>query len=275
MDLNLNTRIELNNGIRIPIIGLGTWLLSRDSAYNAVLWALEMGYRLIDTATIYGNERKVGKAINASGIPRDEIFITSKVWKSDQGYENTLTAFDKSLKKLGLEYLDLYLIHWPVPEKSIETWKALERLYNEGKTRAIGVSNYNLHFLNELLRSTSKVPMINQVEFSPFLYQKELLNFCKTKKIYLEAYSPLTRATKLNNPKILELSKNHNKTSAQIMIRWGLQHQIIEIPKSGNKIHLKENINIFDFSLNESEMHELDNLNENYRIENDPILYFE
>jgi len=275
MELKIDTKIELHNGIFIPIIGLGTWVLNGKAAYNAVSWALEMGYRLIDTATVYENERKVGEAIKDSGIPRDEVFITTKVWKSDQGYDNTLAALKTSLKKLDIDYVDLYLIHWPVPGKTTETWKAMEYIYEEGKARAIGVSNYNLHFLNELLDNSEEMPVVNQVEFSPFLYQKELLEFCRLKNIKLEAYSPLTRGKKLDHPKILEIAQKYNKSAAQVLIRWGLQHEIIEIPKSGNKDHLEENINVFDFSLKSSEIQELDNLNKDFRVVEDPVLYRE
>ncbi|MFW9929527.1 MAG: aldo/keto reductase [Candidatus Thorarchaeota archaeon] len=273
MELSIDSRIKLNNGIHIPIIGLGTWILNGKSAYNAVIWALELGYRLIDTATIYGNERKVGEAIKDSGIPRDEVFITTKVWKSDQGYENTLTAFNKSLKKFGLDYIDLYLIHWPVVGKTKETWKAMEKIYNEGKARAVGVSNYNIFFLNELFDNSNQIPAINQVEFSPFLYQEELLKFCFTHDIHLEAYSPLTRGYKIDHPKLIELAQKYNKSVPQILIRWGLQHHIIEIPKSGNKTHIKENIDIFDFCLKNDEVRQLDNLNEDFRVVEDSVLY--
>ncbi|TFF69451.1 MAG: aldo/keto reductase [Promethearchaeota archaeon] len=275
MTLKIDTQIELNNGVQIPIIGLGTWVLNGKEAYNAVSWALEMDYRLIDTATIYGNERKVGEAIKDSGIPRDEVFITTKVWKSDQGYDNTLRALEKSLKKLGIDYVDLYLIHWPVPGKTLDTWKAMEKIYEDGKARAIGVSNYNLHFLNQLLDNSEEVPAVNQIEFSPFLYQKELLEFCELKNIKVEAYSPLTRGKKLDNPKVLEIAQKYDKSAAQVLIRWGLQHQIIEIPKSGNKEHLKENINVFDFNLNTNDMQELDNLNKDLRVVEDPVLHIE
>lgn len=275
MELKIDSKFELGNGILIPVIGLGTWDLNGKEAYNAVSWSLEMGYRLIDTATIYENERKVGQAIMDSAIPREEIFITTKVWKSDQGYNRTLSALDESLDKLKIDYVDLYLIHWPVPDKTIETWKAMEKLYNEGKVRAIGVSNYNIHFLNELFDSSSEYPVINQVEFSPFLYQKELLEFCSSKNIKLEAYSPLTRGERLDHPEVVEIAKKYNKSAAQVLIRWGLQHQIIEIPKSSNKEHLKENINIFDFNIEDSEMKELDNLNEDLRVVDDPVLYIE
>jgi len=275
MELKNHSKLKLHNGVLIPIIGLGTWDLNGNIAYNAVSWALEMGYRLIDTATIYGNEKEVGEAIKDSGIPRDEVFITTKVWKSDQGYDATLEALEKSLNKLDIDYVDLYLIHWPVPSKTIDTWKAMEIIYNEGKARAIGVSNYNLHFLNELFDNSKEIPVINQVEFSPFLYQKELLEFCNSKNIKLMAYSPLTRGEKLEHPKVLEIATHHNKSPAQVLIRWGLQHQIIEIPKSSNKAHLKENIDVFDFNLKANEMQDLDILNEDLRVVDDPVLHIQ
>lgn len=275
MELKIDTRYELNNGILIPIIGLGTWVLNGKAAYNAVSWALEMGYRLIDTATIYGNERKIGEAIKDSGLSRDEVFITTKVWKSDQGYNATLTALDKSLHKLHIDYVDLYLIHWPVPSKTIETWKAMEKIHKDGKAHAIGVSNYNMHFLNELIDNSKEIPVVNQVEFSPFLYQKELLEFCKSKNIKLEAYSPLTRGERLDHPKVVEIAEKYNKSAAQVLIRWGLQHQVIEIPKSSNKDHLKQNIDVFDFNLEASEMQELNSLNEDLRVVDDQVLYIE
>ena len=273
MELNIDSRIKLNNNIHIPIIGLGTWILNGKAAYDAVSWALESRYRLIDTATIYGNERNVGKAIKDSEITREEVFITTKVWKSDQGYNNALAAFDKSLKKLGLDYIDLYLIHWPVVGKIIETWKAMEKIYDEGKARAVGVSNYNIFFLNELFDNAKKIPAINQVEFSPFLYQEALLKFCETHNIYLEAYSPLTRGYKLDHPRLVEIAHKYNKSVPQILIRWGLQHHVIEIPKSGNKTHIRENIDVFDFSLKTDEMGQLDNLNEQFRVVEDSVLY--
>jgi diketogulonate reductase-like aldo/keto reductase len=273
MELKTDSRIKLNNDIHIPIIGLGTWILNGKTAYNAVKWALESGYRLIDTATIYGNERKVGEAIKDSEIPREEVFITTKVWKSDQGFNNALAAFDKSLKKLGLDYIDLYLIHWPVVGKTIETWKAMEKIYVDGKARAVGVSNYNIFFLSELFNNSNLIPAINQVEFSPFLYQEELLKVCNKHNIHLEAYSPLTRGYKLDHSKLVEIAQKYNKTVPQILIRWGLQHHIIVIPKSGNKTHIKENIDVFDFSLKNDELSHLDNLNEDFRVVEDPVLY--
>ena len=179
-ELTMNSTIELNNGVKIPIIGLGTAALFGKKAYQSVVWALESGYKMIDTASMYGNERNVGKAIQESGIPRDELFITTKVWETDQGNDNTIIALEKSLKKLKLSYIDLYLIHWPRSNLRNETWKALEKILEDDKARAIGVSNYTIRHLETLFEIASTLPAINQVEFTPFLYQKELLNFCKS-----------------------------------------------------------------------------------------------
>jgi len=257
----------------MPIFGLGTWMLKGQEANKAISWAMEEGYRLIDTATLYGNEREIGKAITNSRIPRGDLFITSKVWNSDQGYEKTLNAFEKSLKRLNMTYLDLYLIHWPVSGLRIETWKALEKIYQEGRARAIGISNFTIRHIEEFLENITISPMVNQVEFSPFLYQKELLEFCLSRDIRLEAYAPLTRGTQFKNPLLNSISLKHNKTVAQILIRWGLQHGIIEIPKSSDKQHLKENANVFDFELDSIDMNQLDALNENLRLVDDPHRY--
>ena len=257
----------------MPIFGLGTWMLKGQEGKNAVSWAIEEGYRLIDTATLYGNEREIGKAVVDSQISREEIFITSKVWNSDQGYEDTLKAFQKSLKRLKMSYLDLYLIHWPVSGLRIETWKALEKIYQEGQARAIGISNFTIQHIEELLDNATVTPMVNQVEFSPFLYQKDLLEYCHSKKMQLEAYAPLTRGTQFKNPLLKAIGLKYNKTSAQILIRWGLQHEIIEIPKSSDKEHLKENADVFNFKLDSIDMKELDGLNENLRLVDDPHQY--
>lgn len=272
MQLNKNFKIELNNAVEIPIIGLGTWMLSGNQAYQSVKWALEIGYRLIDTAKIYGNERKIGDALEKTDIPREELFITTKVWDSDQGYDSTLAAFDKSLKKLKLDYIDLYLIHWPARKRQ-ETWKALEYLYSEGKARAIGVSNFTIRHLQELLETASTIPVVNQVELSPFLYQKELMDFCLSKKIQMEAYSSLTRAQKFNNPTLKTIAQKYGKSVPQILIRWGLQHNVIQIPKSANQNHLKSNFDVFDFTISDDDMQKLDSLNEDYRIGTDPSTY--
>ncbi|MHA1146624.1 MAG: aldo/keto reductase [Promethearchaeota archaeon] len=264
--------LKLNNGIEIPILGLGTWMLSDKEAYQSVKWALDIGYRLIDTATIYGNERKIGEVLKETNIPRDELFITTKVWDTDQGYDSTLAAFGKSLKKLKIDYVDLYLIHWPAKKRN-ETWRALEYLYNEGWTRAIGVSNFTIRHLKELLKNSSTIPVINQVEFSPFLFQKELRDFCLAQNIQMEAYASLTRTQKFSNPTLKAIAEKYGKTSPQILIRWGIQHNIIQIPKSANLDHLKSNFDVFDFTISEEDMKKLNNLHEDYRIVTDPSTY--
>ena len=272
MDLNISSTIELDNEIEIPIFGLGTWPLKGKGAYNAVLWALDIGYSLIDTASLYGNESEIGDALRDTKVAREDIFITTKVWNSEQGYDNTLEAFKRSLRRLKLGYIDLYLIHWPVSGLRNETWSALEKIYEEGKSRAIGVSNFTIRHLDELLESSNSIPSVNQIEFSPFLFQKELMEYCQTKNIAVEAYSPLTRGRKFNNNIVTNISQKWNKTSAQVLIRWGLQHKVIEIPKSGNKQHLIENADVFDFNLDDDDMAQLDNLNEDYRLVDDPHL---
>jgi diketogulonate reductase-like aldo/keto reductase len=270
--LKITSSVRLNNGVNMPVLGLGTWDLRGKQAHKAVRMALEIGYIHIDTATIYGNEREIGAAVKSSNIPREDIFITSKVWTSDQGYNNTLAAFERSRELLDVEYIDLYLIHWPVTGLRSETWKALEKIYDIGRVRAIGVSNFTIRHLEEFKETLALTPTVNQVEFSPFLYQKELLDYCNSNNIALEAYCPLTRTKKFSDPTIMSISQKHNKTPAQILIRWELQHDIITIPKSGNKKHLIENADIFDFNLDESDMEQLDNLNENYRLVDDPNL---
>ena len=273
MDFNVNSTLKLNNGVDIPIIGLGTWTLTGKDAYNAVLIALQAGYRLIDTAMMYGNERNIGEAVNDSDIPREEIFVTTKVWNTDHGYDKALKAFERSLRKLNMSYVDLYLIHWPVTGLRNETWKALEKIYKDGKARSIGVSNFTILHLNELFKTTSTIPAVNQVEFSPFLYQKELMEFCQANKIVVEAYSPLTRGNKLDNDQLKAIGKKYGKTTAQILLRWGIQHNIIQIPKSRSKSHIIENIDIFDFQLDNDDMVQLDNLNENFRNVDDPKIW--
>jgi len=207
LKLNIDTKINLNNGIKVPILGLGTWRLTGKDAINAVKWALEAGYRHIDTAALYNNENQVGIAIKESDISREDIFITSKVWNRDQGYQSTIKALDRSLKRLNTTYVDLYLIHWPLKNKRIETWKALEKIYKEGKARAIGVSNYWIHHLREILDSFTITPSINQFELNPFLNRKELINFCKENDISIEAYSPLTHGKKIDYPLLEKIAK--------------------------------------------------------------------
>ena len=273
MNLNINSNLKLNNGLDIPIIGLGTWALTGKNAYKSVLNALEAGYRLIDTAAMYGNEREIGEAVKDAEVPREDIFITTKVWNSDHGFKKTLRAIERSLKKLNMSYIDLYLIHWPVSGLRNETWKALEKIYEDGKAKSIGVSNFTIRHLNKLFETTSTIPSVNQFEFSPFLYLKELMDFCQSKNIIVEAYCPLTRGKKLDNPQLKAIGQKYGKSSAQVLLRWGIQHDVIQIPKSGNKDHIIQNIEIFDFELDNEDMKILDNLDEDFRNVDDPSVW--
>ena len=262
---------KLNNRVMIPRLGLGVYQSPPGQVtQRAVEYALKIGYRHIDTARIYGNESDVGAALRKSGIEREDVFITTKLWNSDHGYETALKACDDSLKRLGLKYLDLYLIHWPVPEIRNESWTALTKLLKDGKCRSIGVSNYTIQHLTELLEDADVVPMVNQVEFSPFLYQKQLLDYCEKNKIQVEAYSPLTQGAKLNHPTIQQVAKKHNKTPAQVLIRWSLQHNLVAIPKSVREERIKENSQVFDYNLTSEDMRILDSLDENFRNSWDP-----
>jgi len=270
-EISIDTKIKLNNSVEMPIFGLGTYQTrSGKETQAAVLYALEAGYRLIDTAKIYGNEKDVGEVVRKSGIPREEVFITTKLWNSDHGYEAAIAACEKSLKSLGLSYIDLYLIHWPVEGLRNETWTAMETLQKEGKCRAIGVSNYMIWHLEELLRSSSTVPAVNQVEFSPYLYQKDLLEFCRSHNIQLEAYSPLTKGQKLSDPKLVAIASRYSKSPAQMLIRWVLQHGVIVIPKSSKKERIFENADVFDFTISPEDKSVLDSFNENLRTSWDP-----
>lgn len=263
MQLSLQSVGLLNNGVKIPRLGLGVYQAPPgESTLRAVKYALKIGYRHIDTAWLYGNEIDVGRAIRESGIEREEIFITSKVWNSDQGYQATLAACDRSLKLLGLPYVDLYLIHWPVEGRGKDTWKAMIQLLNEGKTRAIGVSNFEVFHLQDIFQNFDVIPSVNQVEFHPFLFQEKLLEFCKNSNIQLEAYSPLTRGQKLNHHILVGLAKKYGKSSAQILIRWNLQHGLVVIPKSIHENRIRENIQVFDFQIEEKDMKLLNSLNE-------------
>lgn len=269
--MNIDTCKRMNNGVEIPILGLGTYQAHRgQECQEAVLYALELGYRHLDTAKLYGNEEDVGIAINRSGLPREEIFVTTKLWNSDHGYNKTLHAFDESLAKLGFSYVDLYLVHWPVPDLRLDTWKAMEKLLEKGKCHAVGVSNYMTWHLDELLKECSVVPAVNQVEFSPYLYLQELQTFCSINNILLETYSPLTKGQKLDDPKLLEIAKKYKKTSAQILIRWALQRNVVVIPKSSNRSRIRENADVFDFTILIEDMIALDSFHENLRTSWDP-----
>jgi len=260
--------VTLNNGIQMPQLGYGVWQVEDDKATPAVLKAIEAGYRSIDTAAVYGNERGVGKAIKECGVPREELFITTKVWNSDQGYESTLKAFDTSLEKLGLEYVDLYLIHWPMPQEDtyVETYKALEKLYADGRVKAIGVCNFDIDHLQRLLDECEVKPVVNQVECHPHLVQKELKAFCKEHNIYVEAWSPLMQGgVVLENDVVQGIAGKHGKTPAQIILRWHLQNGSIVIPKSVTPSRIEENFNVFDFELTQEEVDQIEALDRGER----------
>lgn len=261
----------LNNGIEMPLLGLGTYDIYGEEAFMAVKTALEIGYRLIDTAEMYENEKQVGRAIKESEVPREDIFVTTKVNNTSQGYDKTLFAFDKSLESMELEYIDLYLIHWPIKGKRKETWKAIEEVYASGRVKSIGTGNYLLPFLKELEDYSSILPAVNQIEFSPYLYLKDELGYCQQKKIQLQAYTPLSRGKKFNDPKLVALAKKYGKTPAQMILRWAIQQEISSIPKSANTIRLKENFNIFNFNIEESDIVKMNQFDEHLRLIDDPM----
>ncbi|QHJ69787.1 aldo/keto reductase [Planococcus halotolerans] len=270
---HIQSTTTLHNGVKMPWLGLGVFKVEDgEEVGNSVKAALEAGYRSIDTAAIYGNEEGVGKALAESGVPREELFITTKVWNADHGYEETLAAFDASMKKLGLDYLDLYLIHWPLPSqgKSPETWKALEKLYKDGRVRAIGVSNFKVHHLEEIIADAEIVPMVNQVEYHPRFNQQELHAFCKAHKIQLEAWSPLMQGGLLDDPVLIDIAAKYNKSTAQIIIRWDMQTGVVTIPKSVKPHRIAENADVFDFELSPEDMDKINALNKNQRMFADP-----
>jgi len=266
--MNEQPTLTLNNGVKIPQLGLGTWQLKDGpECYNAVRFALETGYRHIDTAKIYGNEASVGKAIRDSGIDRREIFVTTKLWNDD--HMRVQEAFKQSLQLLDIGYIDLYLIHWPVAQR-VMSYKSLQTLVQTDLLHSIGVSNFIVQHIDDLLRRTSVVPVVNQVEFNPFLYQAELLEHCKSRNIRLVAYSPLARGKRNSHPTLIRLAANYSKTVPQVLLRWGIQHGVIVIPKSAQPDHIRENSQIFDWEIEEHDMLLLDNLNENLRLGWDP-----
>lgn len=268
---HLQDTITLNNNVKMPGFGLGVYKVEDgETVIDAVSSALSVGYRLIDTAGFYDNEEGVGKAINESGIPRDEIFVTSKVWNDNQGYESTLQAFDESLKKLNLDYMDLYLIHWPVSGKFKETWRAMEKLYQEGRVRAIGVSNFHVHHLQELLKDAEVTPAVNQIEFHPHLTQDDVLNFCRENQIQMQAWSPLKKGRIFEDPQLVEIANKYNKTVPQVILRWDIQKGVATIPKTINKNRMVENAHIFDFELTSEEVEQITNMNKNERTGSNP-----
>jgi len=267
---NFSEGAELSNQVRMPWLGLGVWKMDQTvEAINAIKYAIKIGYRSIDTAAAYANEVEVGRAVRESGVSREDLFITTKVWNADHGYESTLAAFEVSRKKLGLEYLDLYLIHWPVKGKYKETWRALEKLYREGLVRAIGVSNFQVYHLQDLMADYEIVPMVNQVEFHPLLTQQTLRDFCAKHRIQVEAWSPLMQG-KMDDPTLVGIAAKLRKSPGQILLRWDLQHGVVTIPKSIHEHRILENMTIFDFELSQGDMALLDQMNQNHRFGSDP-----
>ena len=269
----MNNSTKLNNGMTMPLLGLGVYDMYKADAERAVEDALEIGYRLIDTASMYENEIEIGNAIKNTGLDRKEIFLTTKLNNTDHGYEAALKAFEDSLKKLGQDYVDLYLIHWPIKEGRAASWKALEKLYAEKRVKAIGVANYNIALLEELKTTASIVPAVNQIEFSPWLYQEDLLAYCKEAGIQVQSYSPITRGLKFSDERLVLLCKKYDKTPAQIVLKWHLQHGISTIPKSSKKERLIENFEATSFTLSKEDVKIMNGFNENFRICDDPQTY--
>ncbi|WP_308036521.1 aldo/keto reductase [Streptomyces olivaceus] len=265
--------ITLNNGVEMPQLGFGVWQVPDDEAQTAVAQALEAGYRSIDTAAIYGNEEGTGRAVAASGLAREDLFVTTKLWNSDQGYDSTLRAFDASLAKLGLDYLDLYLIHWPMParEKYVDTYKAFEKLLADGRVRAIGVSNFLPDHLERLIGETSVLPAVNQIELHPHLQQHASRELHAEQGITTEAWSPLGSGKGiLEIPAIVAIAQKHGRTPAQVVLRWHLQLGNVVIPKSVTPSRIKENIDVFGFSLDTEDLAAIRALNEDRRLGSDP-----
>ncbi|WP_433938236.1 aldo/keto reductase [Paenibacillus lautus] len=260
----------LNDGVKMPWLGLGVWKTKEgEEVIQSVKSAIAAGYRSIDTAAIYGNEEGVGQAIRESGVSRDELFINTKVWNDDQGYEKTLQAFETSRKKLGLDIVDLYLVHWPGKDKYLETWKALIHLQKEGLVRSIGVSNFQIRHLQHIIEDTGVVPVVNQVELHPLLSQKELLGYARENHIVLEAWSPLMQGN-LDQPALAQIAEKYGKTTAQVILRWDIQNGVIVIPKSIKDHRIRENAGIFDFELSAEDMAAIDGLNQNKRFGSNP-----
>ena len=261
----------LNTGATIPTVGLGVWQTPKgQSTRGAVSAALAMGYRHVDTARIYGNESDVGAAVRDSGVARAEVFVTTKLWNDHQGYDEALRAFDESLSRLGLDYVDLFLLHWPVAGKRLHSWRALERLFAEKRARAIGVSNFLVPHLEELLAHASVVPAVDQIEVTPFLQRRDTRAYCEANGIVVEAYSPLTRGQRLNHPVVVDAAWRVARTPAQVLLRWGVQRGMVVLPKSTHEARIAENAALFDFTLDDPTMSQLDALEENLATGWDP-----
>ena len=257
--------MKMNDGYEIPVVGLGTWKSEPGNAtYQAVLDSINAGYRHIDTARAYDNESDVGRAVKDTNVAREELFITTKLWNKDQGYDTALEACEKSLARLGCDYIDLYLIHWPLKDKRNDSWKAFIELKEKGLCRSIGVSNFTIDHLKELEHKFGVVPAANQVEFHPYHYQKDLLDYCDSKNIIVEAYSPLVHAKRMDEERLVAISEELGKTPAQILIRWAIQRGMVVLPKSVNEGRIIENFAVFDFDISDSVMKRLDDLDERY-----------
>jgi diketogulonate reductase-like aldo/keto reductase len=257
--------------VEIPVLGLGVYQ-SRPGAETrgAVKAALELGYRHVDTARVYGNERDVGAALAESGLPRREVFVTTKLWNADHGYDAALRAVDQSLARLGLEQVDLYLVHWPLEGLRHETWRAMERILADGKARAVGVSNYTIRHLDELAGRAKVLPAVNQVELHPFLSQCELLERCRALGIQVEGYAPLVKGQRMDHPVLVRVARKHGKTPAQVLVRWGIEHGVVTIPKSVRRERIRENADVFGFALDAEDLAALDGLDEGFRTSWDP-----
>jgi diketogulonate reductase-like aldo/keto reductase len=255
----------------MPWFGLGTFRSDEgEEVIDSVKWALRAGYRSIDTAAAYGNEAGVGQAIRESETPRAEVFVTTKVWNNDQGYDRTLRAFNASLEQLGMDYVDLYLIHWPVKGKYKDTWRALERIYEDGRARAIGVSNFLAHHIEDLMGSANVRPVVDQVEFHPHLQQPDLQAYLKDNDIQMEAWAPIMKGEVLKVPELVEIGRSHGKSAVQVTLRWMRQLGIVAIPKSVHKNRIEENASIFDFELSQEEMEIINGLDRHRRFGSDP-----
>lgn len=268
-----DTHITLNNGVKMPSIGFGTWNVNPDAAAEtAVVAALNTGYRHIDTAKIYANETGVGAGIRASGVNRDELFVTTKLWNDDQVHDMAMEAIDESLGRLGLDYVDLYLVHWPRSGTRGDAWRAMQDILASGKAKAVGVSNYTIRHLDELLKSSELVPAVNQVEFHPYIYeqQRELLSYCAEHDIVVEAYSPLSRHSREVDERIQSIADKLGKTPSQVILRWCLQHGTVPLPRSTNPDHIRENYEIYDFKLDDDAMETLNSMSDGVRVTSDP-----
>jgi diketogulonate reductase-like aldo/keto reductase len=264
---------KLNNGHSMPLLGLGVYDMYQKQAEQAVIDALEIGYRLIDTASMYENEKEIGNAIKNSRVNRAEIFLTTKLNNSDHGYEQALKAFDKSLDLLGVDYVDLYLIHWPIKQGRDASWKALEKIYSEGRAKAIGVANYTVPFLAALKQYSVIEPAVNQIEFTPWLFEKETYDYCKQAGIQLQSYSPITRGIKFSDQRLISLCEKYEKTPAQIILNWNLKLGVSTIPKSSQKQRLQENFDAANFKLDVQDVEFMNTFNEGFRICDDPMIF--